>query len=59
MSALADLLVACREGNIWAVYGFKAQDLNEGDAQGRTALMYASSSNHLNIVKYLSLAQNR
>ena len=54
MSTLADLLVACRDGNIQAVYRFKAkgQDLNERDEVGRTGLMMASFHNHLNIVKF-------
>ena len=55
MSDLADFLVACRDGNIRAICRFKAigHDLNEGDAQGCKSLMWASSRNHLNIVKYL------
>ena len=54
MSALVDFLDACREGNIRAVYRFKAkgQDLNERDEVGRTGLMMASFHNHLNIVKF-------
>ena len=53
MSALDK--VACSEGNIRAVYRFKAkgQDLNEGNAEGIRGLMKASSHNHLNIAKYL------
>ena len=55
MSAFADFLVVCREGNIRAVYRLKAkgQDLNEADAQDRTGLMWASLHNQLNIAKYL------
>ena len=53
MSLLADFLVACREGNIRAIYRFiaKGQDLNEGVSW--TGLMMASYYNHLNIAKYL------
>ena len=37
------------------MYRFKAkgQDLNEGDEEGITSLMMASSNNRLNIAKYL------
>lgn len=52
---LALLFSACERGDIEAVRTLagEVEDIDQGDARGRTCLMVAASRNHTNLVQFL------